>query len=306
MGVGAGVVIYKGGRVIAERALKLSSTATVFQAEIKAMALASEMLLDIQETESYKFVKLLSDSQAAVRAVNKREVTSLTVWQTITNLNKEGRSCTAFTIAWIKAHVGFEGNERADCLAKTGTTLSLEEEGHIPVANTIHKSMISDAALSVWSKEWIGYAGARQTKQFFPDIDTKVSKELLKLNRWKLSTVVGVITGHGNLRYHSHLKDPSLPRLCRFCSETDETFYHFFTQCPSFLQTRHLRCMSSQPGEKLRWKLEDILFFIRLESISQLLGGPQEQPTFHDNTSIETNGSGIDVENDYELIQSPP
>ena len=61
--------------------------------------------------ERYKYIKIYSDSQAAILALDKKEIYSqlvmdtIQVWELITNRNIQ------VTLSWIKAHVGHEGNE---------------------------------------------------------------------------------------------------------------------------------------------------------------------------------------------------
>ena len=63
-------------------------------------------------------INFLSDSQAAILALNSNTVTSSLVKQTIITLNALADSTNRVEIHWIKAHVGHDGNEKADQLAR--------------------------------------------------------------------------------------------------------------------------------------------------------------------------------------------
>ena len=65
-----------------------------------------------------QYIKICSDSQAAILALNSNTVTSSSVKQTIITLNLLAGSTERLEICWIKAHVGYDGNERADQLAR--------------------------------------------------------------------------------------------------------------------------------------------------------------------------------------------
>ena len=61
-----------------------------------------------------KYIKIFSDSQALLMALNKTTMTSKTVVKTHKELNKLGDKVQTLTLTWIKAHHGHDGNELAD------------------------------------------------------------------------------------------------------------------------------------------------------------------------------------------------
>ena len=65
-----------------------------------------------------QYIKIFSDSQAAILALNSNTVTSSLVKQTIITLKALADSTKRVEIYWIKGHVGHDGNERADQLAR--------------------------------------------------------------------------------------------------------------------------------------------------------------------------------------------
>ena len=90
---------------------------TVFQAEIIAINEACKKFIDIKQS-NMQYIKVFSDSQAAILALNSNTVTSSLVKQTIITLNLLADSTKRVEICWVKAHVGHHGNERADQLAR--------------------------------------------------------------------------------------------------------------------------------------------------------------------------------------------
>ena len=97
---------------------------TVFQAEILGIRIACEQLLNNFDTYTPKYIEIFSDSQAAILAVDNLERTSQLVRETKFILNKLAVKVLRLMVVWIKAHVGHEGNEEADRMAKLGTTNS--------------------------------------------------------------------------------------------------------------------------------------------------------------------------------------
>ena len=66
------------------------------------------------------YIKILSDSQAAIKALNKPRITSQSVLTALEFMETLALEAKHLTLAWIKAHVGTEGNEQADQAAKEG------------------------------------------------------------------------------------------------------------------------------------------------------------------------------------------
>ena len=91
---------------------------TVFQAEVLAISeVAKNLLWEKMHNQS---IVALVDSQAAIKALIKCTVTSITVLSCIRNLNQLGKQ-NHLSIAWIPGRAGVHGNEVADYVAKSGS-----------------------------------------------------------------------------------------------------------------------------------------------------------------------------------------
>ena len=117
-GVGAGLVIYHKNKRIHTESIPLPDTSTVFQAEIEAISNACKYALANPNNLDIKYIKILSDSQAAIKALNKPRITSQSVLTALEYMETLAINSRHLTLAWIKAHVGTEGNEQADQAAK--------------------------------------------------------------------------------------------------------------------------------------------------------------------------------------------
>ena len=58
-------------------------------------------------------ISIHSDSQAALKSLNKRKISNSTTLDTMKTLNKLSNK-NSVTISWIPGHEGYEGNELAD------------------------------------------------------------------------------------------------------------------------------------------------------------------------------------------------
>ena len=73
--VGAGFVIWSGGKEAREQSFRLADKSTVFQAEIAAILKAADHMLS-DPTSLPRFAKFCVDSQAALLALCAQEISS--------------------------------------------------------------------------------------------------------------------------------------------------------------------------------------------------------------------------------------
>ena len=121
---------------------------TVFQAEVLAISeVAKYLLLEKMHNQS---IVVLVHSQAAVKALIKCTVTSVTVFNYIRNLNQFGKQ-NHVSIAWIPGHAGVHGNEVADYLTKSGSKSKIHgSKSFITVPYTRCVSTVKDWSTDRW------------------------------------------------------------------------------------------------------------------------------------------------------------
>ena len=115
-----------------DQAISLGKFATVYQAEVIAISAAADLMIkaDIQN----QTICILSDSQAALRAIASPRVKQLLVRDCIENLNMLSQQ-NQVLLMWVPGHSDIEGNERADTLAKMGAHTVCEiPEPAVPVS----------------------------------------------------------------------------------------------------------------------------------------------------------------------------
>ena len=248
----------------------LGKMATVFQGEVEAIMSAADHAAD---RPLDKPITIFSDSQAAIQALKSWDVTSNTVKNCIGSLNTLAKK-TRVTIRWIRAHVGHQGNERADTLAKEGASSPIqgcEPYCKIPKAET--NKMITAYVTKKWNEEWALEPKCRQTKFWFPARDAAKSKRLLQLGRPSYSAVVRWITGHSFHRRHSSIcqeDDEYISPTCRLCKEEDETPIHLSTDCPAIAAARSEIFMEWLPRDPFTWHPDQLVQLMAMEAIAEL------------------------------------
>ena len=194
-------------------------------------------------------------------------VFSKTVWNTANSLNKLANKVKRVTLVWIKAHVGYEGNKRADLLARESTESETKNTMH--EANNHTKQRVKEQIYEEWQSRWNTEPTCRQTKQFFPKIEKRNSAKILKLARSQLSTLISITTGHNNLSYHASIQDPTIDPMCVLCGEERETFFHFVTTCPRLRESRESVFLDKHVPDT--WTPEGLLEFARIPAVETLL-----------------------------------
>ncbi|GBM93937.1 hypothetical protein AVEN_273611-1 [Araneus ventricosus] len=146
-------------------------------------------------------------------------------------------------LRWLKAHVGYLGNECADQLAKEAITKG--DPFLLPKPLSYLKAEIKSAALSIWQDNWDNGETGRSTHDIVP----RVTNKPVGWNREEIMFVAG----HGpfpsyllrfNLRTHDNCS----------CGEKGDPM-HYATKCPLTLSWHF---QTPTVSRKLQW-LKNIL-----------------------------------------------
>ena len=208
-GVGSGSCAMIHTYILKTRAYGLQDYCTVFQAELYAIKRSCALITDILDQPQYtedpdfKKVLILSDSQAALLALDKIDTDSRLVLEVKEALNALCNR-TDVELSWIKAHVNYKGNEMADRLAKTGTKLMATET--VGPGRTTINGKITQHIYSLWNERWQSAKGYRQSKLFMPNVFNRGrGKKSRELSRHDIGILVRNITGHAFLRKHNQI-----------------------------------------------------------------------------------------------------
>ena len=87
---GAGVIVYKHNEIIYKQSYSLPPKASIFQAEVEAIRQAAAFFNHNKKRYPAKYIKILVDSQAVLKALSNSTVKSATVDRTVQGLSKLG------------------------------------------------------------------------------------------------------------------------------------------------------------------------------------------------------------------------
>jgi hypothetical protein len=127
----------------------------------------------------------------------------------------------------VPGHEGIARNETADQLARTES-----ENPFIGPESACSISVgVAKKAVGAWTnrnhkKYWESVTGLTQAKGLIKGPSSRRRKDLLKLNRDQLRWVVGLLTGHCQLKGHIFKLGLTDDRICERCLEEDESATH--------------------------------------------------------------------------------
>ena len=234
-GIGAG---FCGPRRANDTSIKLDNFNTVFQAELLAILKCADYL-QLANTKD-EVIGICTDSQAALKALLSYTVSSWLVKDTRTSLNNLARD-NKVLITWIPGHSGWKGNERADKLAKLGTTLAPTGEKLVRMPYQEGLNRLEMSLKGQQLKAWNSYEGGQTSKSLLGEGNSLCNRaeEILKLNRADIRIVVELLTGHNNLNKFQHQIGKRRSPACEKCGDNaDETSIHFLCECPALIQQR--------------------------------------------------------------------
>ena len=131
-----------------ETYFKLPDHCSVFQAELSAIRDACNNLT----TEENKHIIIWTDSLSAIQALTTYTMRSRTVIDCYTAISRIANN-NKVELRWIAAHKGLWGNEKADELAKLGTTS--EDIRSTPIPQSYIKNKINNKVKLLSNKAWI-------------------------------------------------------------------------------------------------------------------------------------------------------
>ena len=233
---GAGFCVIHSNREIFRQSYYLGKLATVYQCETFALHMASQWATTNIGTPSN--IIFLSDSQAVIRAINGSKITSRMIQDTITQLNSLGTTHKV-ELRWVPGHEGVPGNERADELAREGSSQRPQgPEPYVPITETILENGISSYLFNLHTRQYNNRSLSDKGK--IPIL------HFLRTYRYSKTQLSGIhfrwltwlLTGHSPLAYFQHKANNFSSPDCEHCPGTEETSQHFLGECYAYITIR--------------------------------------------------------------------
>ncbi|KAL5263830.1 hypothetical protein ACHWQZ_G005038 [Mnemiopsis leidyi] len=214
----------------------LGTIATVYQSELFAINMGT--IWAINNINPHSDIAIFSDSQAVIKALNNPQVKSRMILETINSLNTLGNN-NKVSINWIPGHEGVPGNERADELARQGSsTRPVGPEPFVPlptsfITREIHNSL-TNSHLKEYNKAKLSEKGKTPLLHYLKTCGYRTISNSGTNIRW----LTWLYTGHSPLNYFQHKTGNFTTPLCATCGIEEETSEHFPCNCFGYMTIR--------------------------------------------------------------------
>jgi ribonuclease HI len=224
--VGASLSIWNKEVEIKCQKLKLPSYCTVYQAELLAICKATE---HIAQSRGGTF-GIYSDSRSALETLVKNNSSHPLALQARRNLTACTSQNKSVELFWLKAHVGIEGNERADQLAKDAALKSKTKPHYDRCPVSFVKRCIRMESLDEWNQRYRSEDTGKVTRVFLPDA---VAAYGIVRKMGVDACITQALTGHGGLSEYLHRFKCKESPSCICDPEVEETALHVLVDCPA-------------------------------------------------------------------------
>uniref|UniRef100_A0A8C2KZI6 Uncharacterized protein n=1 Tax=Cyprinus carpio TaxID=7962 RepID=A0A8C2KZI6_CYPCA len=202
---------------------RLTDSMSAITAELVAILLALEW---VEENGPGKRI-ICSDSSAALMALKgrKSEARSDLVVEVLVTLNRVNKMGSTVGFIWVPAHIGVQGNEEADEMARSAVNKS-EVELEVMFGRVECKSIIQERTMKLWQKEWNeGYKG-----RHYYSVQPTVGRNLnTTLERKESVILTRLRLGHCALNFGLARVGKHPDGRCR-CGQ-EETVNHVIMEC---------------------------------------------------------------------------
>ena len=232
--------------------LKLPWAVSIFTAEAIAIKCAVELVISFNMTSATIF----TDSKSVLDAIESTCHPNDTIKKIVKSWNKAYSKGIEIHFCWSPGHVGIDGNEAADNLAKQATIDG--EESNLPITLQEFSSLIKEKQKRNWQTKWDNLD--TKLKKYKPSIATLT---LLPTSSRRDEVIIRRLRlGHINATHSYLLENNGNTPKCEQCN-SDLTVNHILYHCQQNPPSPFLNLTPCESDLKDELKVKKVLNYIR-------------------------------------------
>ena len=175
---------------------------------------------------------IYTDSQVTLDSLRNNSIHTPIIADIRGKLQQLNKQNWTIHFGWVKSHIGIEGNELADRLAKAATadTAKLKIEYDKTTKSTIAIELMKEG-IAKWQRQWERTNKGALCRSFLPSVEQR-----LQTNLPISPAFTAIVSGHGKTKSYLHRFRIIYNQTCP-CKGGDQTSEHLIHHC-SILETQ--------------------------------------------------------------------
>jgi hypothetical protein len=153
------------------------------------------------ETPTGRKAAIYTDSKLAIDSLKNHAMHGFLIEKIRNKIRHLSMQNWTIHFRWVKAHIGIEGNETADKLAKEAAQDNETQNTvfhRIPITSVA--SEINRKGLGQWQRQWSNMEKGAVCRSFFPRLEQR-----LKMKMPITPEFTALVTGHGKTKSYLHI-----------------------------------------------------------------------------------------------------
>ena len=183
-------------------------------------------------------VKIFTDSLNSIQKLKKFDSNSKLTIETVINLN-DLSWLYKVTLHKVRAHIGIQGNELADSLAKKGANeKQIGPEPFLFLPKTTIRDKLRTEMTNSRTKKLDEANIKHENKELLRVYLKNNPPKLAHNTKTDIKHLTGITSGQNHLAHNANKMNSNVIPFCKNCPGTRETTEHFMSFCPAYLHIR--------------------------------------------------------------------